>query len=125
MLGKISFNKHFEDISDYGRIISRFICHRIPERTFQIKGTYFPVCSRCTGLYTGAILYYIYALFNFINYSQTVIIISFVCILPLLTDGISQFLGLRESNNILRFITGLMAGISVFLILAFIKIIIT
>lgn len=30
-----------------------FVCHQIPERSFQIAGHKLAVCSRCTGIYTG------------------------------------------------------------------------
>jgi len=33
-----------------------YICHRLHERTFKIGKWYFPVCSRCTGIYLGMIL---------------------------------------------------------------------
>ncbi len=30
-----------------------FVCHQKEERCFHINGTPLPVCSRCTGIYTG------------------------------------------------------------------------
>ena len=33
-------------------------------------------------------------------------------ILPTAIDGITQLVGLRKSNNVLRFVTGMFAGIS-------------
>src|SRR6185503_6067541 len=30
-----------------------YLCHQIPERSFQLAGRQFAVCSRCTGLYAG------------------------------------------------------------------------
>ncbi|MDY9924322.1 DUF2085 domain-containing protein [Methanobacterium sp.] len=111
MLGKISYNKHFEDIYYCVRIISRFFCHRIPERTFHVKGRYFPVCSRCTGLYIGAFLYLIYVYFNYVNYSRLLILIAILITIPTILDGLTQFIGSRESNNSLRFGTGLIGGI--------------
>lgn len=30
-----------------------YVCHQIPERSFQIAGHSFAVCARCTGLYFG------------------------------------------------------------------------
>jgi len=35
---------------------------------------------------------------------------------PLIIDGITQYLGFRESNNALRFLTGLAAGIGIILL---------
>lgn len=87
------------------------ICHRIPERTFNIKGYYFPVCSRCTGIYIGAIFYYLLVYFLFIDYNIYLISMATLMVVPTFIDGFTQLLGYRESNNILRFFTGLLAGI--------------
>ncbi|MBI5460143.1 DUF2085 domain-containing protein [Methanobacterium sp.] len=99
----------------------QFICHCIPERTFNIKGYYFPVCSRCTGIYTGAILFFIYSLLFLVDYTL-ILIPAPIIILPLVIDGSTQFLGLRKSNNSLRFITGFTAGTGAAIIITFIKI---
>ncbi|MBP2046531.1 putative membrane protein [Methanobacterium aggregans] len=87
------------------------ICHRKPERTFKIRGHYFPVCSRCTGLYIGAFSYFIYAYFFYVEYSLSLIALAILMIIPTFTDGFTQLLGFRESNNILRFTTGLIGGL--------------
>ncbi|SCG85526.1 DUF2085 domain-containing protein [Methanobacterium congolense] len=87
------------------------ICHRIPERTFKIKGHYFPVCSRCTGIYIGAFAYFVYAYFVYVNYSLSLLLCACLMVLPTFTDGFTQLLGLRESNNTLRFTTGLLGGL--------------
>ena len=92
--------------------ISRvFICHRLPERTFKIKNYYFPVCSRCTGAYIGMFSYFIYVYFVFVQYTLPIILLGTLMILPMALDGFTQFLDLRESNNSLRFFTGLIGGI--------------
>jgi uncharacterized membrane protein len=96
---------------------TRFICHRIPERTFNIKGHYFPVCSRCTGFYIGAFSYFIYVYFNFVEYTPSVIFIAFLMLLPSFIDGTTQLSGFRESNNSLRLITGLIGGIGLAILL--------
>ena len=83
---------------------------------------YFPLCSRCTGLYTGAILFYISALFLFIDYSPAMTLFAFIIIIPLIIDGLTQNLGYRESNNVLRFITGLGAGVGFTFLFLFVKI---
>jgi len=93
------------------RFLSQFICHRIPERTFQIKGHYFPVCSRCTGIYLGAFSYFIYAFFFYIDYNFILILSGFLMVIPTTIDGLTQLFSSRESSNILRFATGLFAGI--------------
>jgi len=42
-------------------------------------------------------------------------------VVPAVYDGLTQFLGLRESDNTLRFVTGLMGGIGLGVIIKAIK----
>lgn len=93
--------------------ISKYFCHRIPERTFKIKNTYFPVCSRCTGIYIAAFSYFVFVYFVYVQYSIETMLLSISMITPTFLDGITQFLGYRESNNTLRFTTGILAGIGI------------
>ena len=105
-------------------ILTQFICHRKPERTFKIRGYYFPVCSRCTGFYIGAFSYFIYVYFNFVEYTLPLIIIAFLMIIPTFVDGTTQLIGFRESNNSLRFFTGLIGGIGLAILVKAIKMLI-
>jgi len=93
----------------YFEIIGTFsICHRLPERSFFFRGRQFPFCSRCTGIIIG---YWFYPLFIFhiVNFSLVLILLLH---LPMIIDGTTQMFLNRESTNWLRFVTGLMAGIS-------------
>lgn len=90
---------------------SKILCHRMPERSFHYKNHQFPVCARCTGFYTGLIVFLIYNYFFPINYSLNLLIISIILMIPTAIDGFTQFLGLRESNNNLRFASGVIGGI--------------
>lgn len=101
--------------------ITGFLCHRNPERTFKIKKWYFPVCSRCTGLYIGAFSYFAYVYFVNIEYGLIINLIAILMISPTFLDGLSQFLGLRESNNSIRFTTGLIAGIGLGILIKSLK----
>lgn len=87
------------------------ICHRMPERTFSYKGHYFPVCARCTGFYISLFAYFIYAYFFFINYTPKLLLSAILLLSPAGIDGTTQYFGLRESNNYLRLVTGLLGGI--------------
>jgi len=99
---------------------SKLLCHRLPERSFHLKNYQFPVCARCTGFYTGLAIFLIYNSLFHINYTLNLFIISILLLIPTSIDGFTQYLGLRESNNNLRFITGLIGGIG---LIIFIKII--
>ncbi|UCH90185.1 MAG: DUF2085 domain-containing protein [Thermoplasmata archaeon] len=92
----------------------RYICHQRSERSFKYHGKPLPLCSRCTGFYPGLILAVI--LCFTVPYLIEIdkwhfFIIALALIAPMGLDGITQFKGLRYSNNILRFITGISAGI--------------
>ncbi|MEE1156827.1 MAG: DUF2085 domain-containing protein [Methanobrevibacter sp.] len=83
----------------------------MPERSFHFKNHQFPVCARCTGFYTGLIVFLIYNCFFPVNYSLNLLIISIILMIPTAVDGFTQFLGLRKSNNNLRFVSGVIGGI--------------
>lgn len=88
-------------------IIKRFnICHQIPERSFHYKNKQFPICARCTGILLG---YFSMPLFYF-GLIKIPIIFMIALIIPLLIDSITQYNGFRESNNNIRFFTGVLTG---------------
>lgn len=87
-----------------------YICHRKPERSFHIKGYQFPVCARCTGLYLGIILFFIFYFILGVEHNLFLLFLSVVLVIPCLVDGLTQRYGNRLSNNSLRFVTGLLAG---------------
>lgn len=94
-----------------------YICHRRPDRSFFIKGHQFPVCARCTGFYISLVVYFIYAAFNFVNYDIFLLLIAILLLVPTGIDGFTQLIGLRESNNTLRFVTGLLGGLGLAILL--------
>jgi uncharacterized membrane protein len=100
---------------------AKYICHRRPERSFFIKGHQFPVCARCTGFYTGLVVFLVYNYFFKLNYDINTLIISMVLMIPAAVDGFTQYFGSRESTNTLRFITGFIGGIG---LIIFLKIVI-
>lgn len=82
-------------------------CHRLPERSFFFKGKQFPLCARCTGIYIGFLILPLF-IFNliYINFWYTLLLT-----LPTLIDGMIQAKTKYNSNNPLRLITGILAGI--------------
>lgn len=106
----------------YNQIISLFpICHRLPERTFNIKGYYFPVCARCTGFYISAFCYFIYVYFFYVQYSLNLILLGLLMLIPAFLDGFTQLLDFRYSNNTLRLFTGLVGGIGLGILIKALK----
>ena len=83
----------------------RLGCHQIPERSFFIKGYQFPVCARCTGVLLSSIA----ACVMFFHYSLEWRWCVGLCFVMFL-DWFIQWVGIRESNNIRRLVTGLVGG---------------
>ncbi len=88
------------------RDIRLTFCHRFPERSFFLFGRQFPVCARCTGIIIGMLLI---PIFHFEIIRPTILFVL-ISMLPTAIDGTTQALGKRESNNPLRFFTGLLCG---------------
>jgi len=69
------------------------------------------LCSRCFGIYLGIFLIGIY-----IGIKAKIKInlkVSTIFMIPLLIDGITQSIGLRQSDNLLRFVTGFLFGLGI------------
>ena len=101
--------------------ITKYICHRNPERSFFIKGHQFPVCARCTGFYVGLAAYLVWNHFNGHSYDFNTLMMAIVLMIPTAVDGFTQYFGKRESTNALRFATGFAGGIG---LIIFLKIVI-
>ena len=100
---------------------TKYLCHRKPERSFFIKGHQFPVCARCTGFYTGLVVFLVWNCFFKVNYGINSLVLSMALMIPVAIDGFTQYFGPRESTNTLRFLTGFIGGIG---LIIFLKIII-
>ncbi len=102
-IGVLSYN--------YGHILNN--CHQLPERSIFINNIQLPMCARCIGTNLGCLIGLL-APFYIRPRKGFIFSIWFAGILmtPLVVDGVSQtILHLRESNNTLRFFTGLSFGI--------------
>jgi uncharacterized membrane protein len=91
--------------------IFRFLCHQRPERSFFLRGRQVPLCERCLALYLGIWLggaIFVLSRRKSGIHQPWVLIAAWI---PLLADAITQWLGFRESNAILRVWTGALAGV--------------
>ncbi|MGD8717924.1 MAG: DUF2085 domain-containing protein [Candidatus Zixiibacteriota bacterium] len=91
------------------------VCHCLPNRTLTLGGEYLPVCARCTGIYVGIAVTYVFLIsrrgFRVNALPKLPVAMAIVALLlPMAVDGVSSYLGLRETTNTLRFLTGLSAG---------------
>ncbi|HDH06990.1 MAG TPA: DUF2085 domain-containing protein [Thermoproteales archaeon] len=78
-------------------------CHQLPERSFFIAGYKLPVCARCTGVYLS--FYFTYIVYPFfIRRIKRKVYASLyiIMLLPLIVDGVIQFITPYESSNITR-----------------------
>ena len=82
-----------------------FGCHCIDERSFHFHGKKVPICSRCTGEMVGMLLGIILYFFYRLN-----IKLAIFFMIPMVIDGGIQMLTKYESNNVKRFITGILFG---------------
>lgn len=109
-------NLGFEDLHKFFVYIGSNICHQLPERSFIIDGRQIFLCSRCSGAFIGVyvgLLTIIFSKKQFINSVKPLFI--FVLITPMIVDGVTQYLRIRESSNLMRFATGLLTGSAFFL----------
>ncbi len=83
------------------------LCHQKPERSFFIRGKQFPLCARCTGIHLGYLSYFLF-LFGLISMNWW---ISLLMVIPTYLDGFVQAYTNYESNNPMRFFSGIIAGI--------------
>ena len=81
-------------------------CHQRPERSFFYKNKQFPVCARCTGVLIGQPL----AIVAFIFKLRLGIIWCIALCAIMFSDWLIQKLGIKESTNIRRLITGILGG---------------
>ncbi len=81
-------------------------CHQMPERSFFIRGYQFPVCARCTGVF----LAFPFAVL-FVAKRVKLVYGSVVMCGVMFCDWLIQFLKIKESTNVRRFVTGFIGGL--------------
>lgn len=98
------------------------VCHQLSSRSLLIGNITLPVCSRCSGFYAG---FLITAIILFIMFRKKesdlppayILIILAIFLLCFIIDGIASNFGLYNTNNNMRFITGVFCGSSIAIIL--------
>ena len=82
-------------------------CHQRPERSFFLYGYQFPLCARCTGVLVGYLSAFLMLAFGCL----VPVLLCLIFIVPLILDGGIQLILNILSNNIRRFVTGIVFGI--------------
>ena len=94
------------------RLAFRALCHGIPQRCLELWHVPMPICARCTAIYAGlmaGILLFMILPRIQAHLARKILAIAAV---PMFIDGLTQLTGLRESTNLLRIETGLLAGVA-------------
>jgi len=86
------------------------LCHQKCDRSFFINENQMPFCARCTSIWLGILIGIGFMLFFRIPLDKRFLIIILIGLIPIGIDGFGQLLGFWESNNITRFVTGILIG---------------
>jgi uncharacterized membrane protein len=103
-------------------IVGFSVCHQLDSRSLIFGETVSPICSRCAGIYMGFI---VAALILFIMFRKKqcelpplyIMIILGVFFISTIIDGLASYLGLYETNNIVRFSSGTLCGAAIMTVL--------
>jgi len=87
------------------------LCHQRAERSFFINGNQMPFCSRCTAIWLGFTVGLGLMIFLKIELTEKFLLLILLGIIPIGIDGMGQQIGLWDSTNIMRVITGLLVGV--------------
>ena len=95
--------------------IGSALCHQIPERSLSLGGYQLPVCARDLGTYLG---FFVMASFYLVGRryrrigipDRPMLVLAAIGVMLFLFDGLSSYLGLRDTSNGLRLASGLMFG---------------
>lgn len=89
-----------------------YTCHQIPDRSFQLDGNQFGVCSRCFGVYFGLFAgVLVYPMWRKIDDIEPLPRIwLFVSMVPIGIDWSLTIFGIWENTHVSRFVTGLILG---------------
>ena len=108
------------DLEDIGKrtlddrtVIFRILCHGDPSRSPWVFGRPFPLCWRCSAFYLSMLISTVLSPFLMIEHAPEALPMAVIFIMmmaPLVMDGMTQYLGKRQSNDLLRALTGSLAG---------------
>lgn len=90
-------------------LLSKFPCHRMPERSLTIGNWHMPICSRCFGIILG---FPFGLLIGYLG-SFSSRWFGIIFLIPMFIDAGTQHMGYRVSNNFLRVVTGILGGVGI------------
>jgi uncharacterized membrane protein len=86
------------------------LCHQQASRSLFFNGNEMPFCARCTAIWLGLAVGLGVMVFFTIRLDEKFLLIILFSLAPIGVDGVGQLLGFWESTNLIRFLTGLLAG---------------
>ena len=87
------------------------LCNNRADRGIYINGFCLPLCSRCTGILTGAVAGTIILKAGKKKLSQVTGLAGVAMLVPTAVDGVVEYVYGKESTNKRRLVTGLIAGV--------------
>lgn len=84
------------------------VCHAQPEKLFQIGDFHTLVCSRCFGIYTGAIVSILLIILGLIKSAGTKFLL--ISVIPMILDIVLYSVGIYNYSQWIAFLTGLLLG---------------
>lgn len=111
-----------EIISRIYCFIGGLVCHQIPERTIFIDGMPLPLCARDTGIYLGVFIALIYCIVRGKLKSDRVpstriSVLLALLMIPMMIDAVTSYVSMRQTDNIIRLVTGIFFGMPIVLFL--------
>jgi uncharacterized membrane protein len=86
------------------------LCHQKADRSLFFNGNEMPFCARCTAIWLGIALGLGFMVLYSIELNEKFLVAIILGLVPIGIDGVGQLFGLWESTNLVRFMTGLLAG---------------
>jgi len=86
------------------------LCHQKADRSLFFNGNEMPFCARCTAIWLGIALGLGFMVLYSMELNEKFLVAIVLGLVPIGIDGAGQLFGLWESINLVRFITGLLAG---------------
>ncbi|HUV24467.1 MAG TPA: DUF2085 domain-containing protein [Methanomassiliicoccales archaeon] len=117
-VGEIENGEQFDSMNPLAWVvytIGDMYCHQISDRSLYLNENQMPLCSRDLGIFIGLVAGMLLAILLNIRIS---ILLFILILVPMGIDGSLQLLTGYESSNLIRLITGLMAGTGVALIMS-------
>jgi len=103
-----------EILNNFIRQLGFALCHQLPERSISFGGRSMPVCARDAGLLAAFFLVLLILTLPGRRGAgwprKSVLIACGAGIGFLAFDGLSSYMGLRETGNVIRFLSGLAGG---------------